>query len=374
MKKNRLSLLIASFFFILSTNRTFAQNSDIKIGATLALSGKLAFTGVSQQQGLELAVEDVNKSGGINGRLLKLVLEDNTGDPKAALSGVNKLIQSDSVDLIFSSFSHITQVIKDKVKSSSKIMFYAASIGEVAKESPLFFRDWGDAESLGTLLAREISKAGYKNIVFLTETSEGCLSFQNAFIKAAEAFNLSIISEESYSPGETDFKPLLMRIAKKRPDAITTCTWRDSAILMPQLKSLGLIKIPTFQILAPLLPSSDTPEIRKLYEENQTRATWHGFIEGSLTNEQKNFFERSQSRFKSPLRFEGMLAYDDIMVIAAALRACSGSPMDNDCIVKTILKTKHNGIAGLLQFDEFGRSNRADLLIKVKDGKWQSAL
>lgn len=346
----------------------------IKIGATLALTGKLAFSGTAHEKGLSLALEDINKAGGINGRMLELIVEDNGGDPKSALGGVNKMLSSDQVDLIFSPFSHITQTVKDPVKRAGKLMIYAASLNQVATESPLFFRDWGDGESQGASLARAVAKFGYTKVAFLTEISEGCLLIENSFKKEAAARNLDIVSQESYAPGETDFKPQLLRISQRKPQTIATCTWRDSFLIMPQLKSLGLIKIPTFQMLALFLPASDTPEIRKLYEENHTVAVWLGFIDGALTEKQKHFFTRLAAKGDQSPRIEAALGYDDMMVLAAALRACPKEVgIDPKCVAQEMAKTVYEGIGGTLRFDELRRSNREDLLVRVVNGAWVQA-
>jgi branched-chain amino acid transport system substrate-binding protein len=351
-----------------------AQNAPVKIGATLSLSGKLAFSGTATQQGLQLAVEDINARGGISGRQIELVLEDNTGDPKLALTGIDKLFEYNKIDILFSSFSHITQAIKERVKRTGKIMIYAASVGEIAKESPLFFRDWGDADSQGASLSKAVSEAGHKRIGFLSESSEGCLAITKSFKAECERRGISITTEETYAPGETDFRSLLLRISQKKPQALATCTWRDASIIMPQLKNMGLIALPMFQFFAPFIPASDTHEVRKLYEENKTVAIWIGFIEGSLNNEQKAFFDRLKSKFNSSPRIESALAYDDLMVLEAAISACpSKADLDQACIAKQMLETKYVGIAGPLNFDEFGRSNRPDLLVKIKDGVWVDA-
>lgn len=65
-----------------------------------------------ERDGLLLGVEEINARGGINGRRLELLAEDNLGDSKTALTSVNKLLTVDQVDVVFSAFTHITQAIK----------------------------------------------------------------------------------------------------------------------------------------------------------------------------------------------------------------------------------------------------------------------
>ena len=347
-----------------------ASGPPVKLGATLALSGKLAFIGVAQHEALQLAVEDINQSGGVNGRPVQLIVEDNTGDAKTALSGVNKLLDVDKVDMLFSSFSHVTQAISDRVKRSGKVMIYAASAGEIAKNHPLFFRDWGDGESQGRALAKAAARAGQRRVAVLSETSEGCVVIRNGFDQEAAAAGITVVREESYEPGETDFKPLLLRLSRSKPDAIFACTWRDESILMPQMKALGLIGIPVLHILAPLLPASDAPEVRKLYEENGSISVWLGFVENALTPKQKALFDRIRDRFGSSPRVEAPLAYDDAMALASALRAC-GSEVEvvAECVAGKLSTSEYSGVSVPLRFEANRHSGRPHLLERIKNVK-----
>lgn len=351
----------------------FAETlAPIRVGATLALSGKLAFSGISDHQGLELAIEDINSQGGIGGRKLELIAEDNGGDPKSALSSVSKLFDADHIDFLFSAFSHVTQAVKDRAKRSGKIMIYHASLGDIAKESKLFFRDWGDAESQSHALLNRFVEDRRKKAAYLGETSEACVFFDKMIRGEAATSKFELVASESYTPGETDLKPLLLRISAKSPDALYTCTWRDGALLMSQMKALHLIHIPTYQALSPFIPINDTSEVRKLYEENHAVSVWLGFVPGDLTPEQKKFFERIAARYHTEPRIEALLAYDDASVLAKAAAGCvSSDSIDQNCVAERLRKTHYKGLAGSLCFDELDRSNRPNLLIRVEQGAWK---
>ena len=124
----------------------------IKIGA--ALSGGLAFVGEAERRGLQLGVEELNARGGVNGRPLELIVEDNLGEAKSAVSGVMKLLHTDKVDLVFSAFTHITQAVSSTVSKQKKLLLYASSLRTFAEENPFVFRDYYDAYDAGLELAR----------------------------------------------------------------------------------------------------------------------------------------------------------------------------------------------------------------------------
>ena len=239
-------LLSALAFFLLSSSAwsETSRTTPIKIGATLALSGKLAFIGKEERDGLLLAVEEVNEAGGVNGRTLELILEDNNGDTKAAVSGVTKLLAVDSVDVIFSAFTHVTQAIRDIIARREKTLIYASSLGSIAKSNRRFFRDYFDAGQSGRAIGTAVVAAAAKKVAYLGETNDACEEYERHFVEAVKIGQVEIVRRASYLPGESDFKALLLKVKHSKPDAIVFCTWRDTHIVMRQLDQLGMIGIP----------------------------------------------------------------------------------------------------------------------------------
>jgi branched-chain amino acid transport system substrate-binding protein len=174
-----------------------SEDKSIKIGASLALSGNLAFIGIAQQRGFEIAQEEINSNGGIKGQSLRILSEDNAGDAKTAVSGVNKLLLVDKADLIFSSFTHITQAIKSEVLAANKILLYQSTLGSIAEESPLFFRDYADAKSGGVTMGKVTEAKNYKNIAVISENNDACNEVIVG-LKSSLSPDTKIITEEIY--------------------------------------------------------------------------------------------------------------------------------------------------------------------------------
>ena len=141
---------------------------------------------------------------------------------------------------------------------------------------------------------------------------------------------------------------------------------------MPQLKNLGMLKTPTIQYLAPFLPVSDTPELRKLFEENKTVSGWIGFTDGSLNAEQKDFSDKFQAKYGELPRLESLMAYDETMILKSAIENCHEEDKATDaiCLSQKIAGHEFKGISGTITFDQDGISNRENLMITIKDGKW----
>jgi ABC-type branched-subunit amino acid transport system substrate-binding protein len=146
---------------------------------------------------------------------------------------------------------------------------------------------------------------------------------------------------------------------------------------MRQIEELGLIKIATYHSFAPFLPVADTVEMRSLYEKNKAFTTWFAYAEKNTRldadnkNEQQKFREAFREKFGHEPRPDAAYVYDDIKLLAKAIRPClSDSRVNQECLSAELLKTSHFGPSGKLTFDEFGNSNREVLIMTVKSGAW----
>lgn len=375
MKKNflfLLALLILSFFSVkyIQSNKSKEENikEPIKIGATLALSGNFAYIGESELRGLQLAIDEINPKGGLQGREIQLIVEDNKGDSKEAVNNISKLLTLDNVDVIFSVFTHITTAIKESVAEKGKLMIYASTIRDVAESNSLFFRDYFDAEDSGKTLAYFLKDKGYKNFMLLTEISDQCVQFE----KGITSEGIQFLGKESYDVNNLDLKTSFLKIKEKNPDAIFVCGWRHEHIIMRELKELDMIHIPTFHFVAPFLPLADTEEIQELFRKNKSASTWYGFGSGGNKEIQEKFIEKHQQKYGSKPRPDSVYAYDDMYVLFEALIKCDekGLIKNSRCISEKLLETNYEGVGGKLTFTKKGVSNRQTLLIQATENGW----
>ena len=115
---------------------------------------------------MRMAADEINNSGGINGKKLEIVIEDNQGEAKIAATNASKLLNIDNVDIVVTGFTHITNAVKSLVADKNKVMIYASTVRDIAEGNKLFFRDYWDAIDSAKALARVIGNDGYKKIAF----------------------------------------------------------------------------------------------------------------------------------------------------------------------------------------------------------------
>lgn len=357
---------------ILSINNSKKSVNNIKIGATLALSGSLSYIGESEKNGLLMAIEDVNKNGGINGKKLELITEDNQGLANPAVSGVKKLIEVNKINILFSSFTHITQAVQDTASTAKIPMIYASALAQIAESNDLFFRDYFDTKDMGKTMANQIVIDRHNKIAYLGQNNTACNEYLGVAKEIFAKNGKAVVAEYMFAPEENDFKTSLAKIKTSNPDAIFTCSHTKSDILMKQIDQLGMINIQTYQLLAPFLPSGDTTEVRSLYKKNKTVSGWFGFVYGSLTERQKEFKERYEKKFGVKLAADATFAYDDVIAMSSVIEKClnNDGKIENTCFSENFKKINYDGISGKLTFNDKGVSQRDSLLMQIKDGEW----
>jgi len=363
-------ILVGIWYGVSKKPQAPVSKEPIKIGATLALSGKYSYIGQAELRGLEMAINEINEQGGINGRKIELIVEDNKGDAKEAVNNVNKLINIDNVDIIFSAFTHITNAIKQIVFDKEKLLFYASTIADIAAENKYAFRDFYDAKSHGEKLAQKINEYGHKNVAFITEISDQCKEFENSFRTKANELGIKIIAREEYQVEATDLKTNLLKLNLKNADALVACAWRHEHILMKQLMEMGLINIPTFHWVAPYLPIANTKEMRELYEKNGAISSWYGFGETKNKESQEIFISKYKEKYNEEPIPDAAYFYDDVYIIANAIKQC-GDIKNKDCVANKIIETEYDGVGGRVKFDNNGSAVRDVIFIAVKNGRWE---
>lgn len=333
-----------------------AQQEEIRIGASLPLTGGLAFIGVEELRGLEMAAEEIGD--------IRLIVEDNAGDPAVAASAVTKLASVDDVDAIFSSFTHLTAPVEGIAERGGKLFIYASTVRSFAQGNDLAFRDYFDAFDSGVAIADAVDKSGIAAVSLLLEQSDVCEEYERGFRSASSA---QIVSREVFSPEEKDYRTLLLKSDAHSPDGLVVCGFRHAANLMAQMRELGMIGTRTFHLTAPFLPAADTQEIRMIFEENGAISTWYGYAEGNLTPAQHRFIERYVSAYGRAPRPDALYFYDDLHFLAEAMRICARKA---SCVSAYLEGNGYDGVAGPLRFDEDGISERDVLLITVRNGEW----
>jgi len=272
----------------------------IYIGFNDVRSGAFKSNGDKFLQGVEVAVKEINKAGGLLGRPLELVIEDNQMKPEIAVQKLRKLIQSDKCEAIFQgSSSAVALSIAQAIPRYKKIYVPVAAFAmdlTGANFSPYIFRTDANVAILSKTMATYVGKQKNLKKVYMVNMDysfgHDVASFYEKFVKEV-APDTEIVGKDFHPMFNKDFAPYISKVKASGADYLLTCNWGTDLIqLIIQARSLGL-KIPFAGILqadinalaampgdeavgnyavASFVPGLDNPEAKKLEESFYEKA------------------------------------------------------------------------------------------------------
>jgi branched-chain amino acid transport system substrate-binding protein len=236
------------FFLALGLFSSCAQREDegsIKAGVILPFSGELSTYGNECLKGIVLRLDEVNRDGGIRGRKLIYVTEDNLGDPLKTANTVDLLAKDDQVLAIIGAATSENTLAGASVAQHLKVPLLAplATSPVVTEVGDYIFRIcFVDPYQGGALANFAFSFLKLKKTAVLSreedQYSEGLTEF---FIKNYRRMGGEIVSHLYYAEGETDFVSLLNEIKDRQPEALfVPGYWNEAAAIFKQAKKLGL--------------------------------------------------------------------------------------------------------------------------------------
>ena len=238
MKYLLLSVLSPVFFLGL------VHADSVKIGFNVPLTGFAAADGKSALNGAKLAVKQANQAGGINGKMIELVVYDDQASPKQAVPISNKLIEKDKVVAAISgSYSGATRAAAGVFQSAEIPYISAYAVHpEITKAGNYVFRTSFMGEVQGRAGAKLIGATlQRKRVVLITLKNDFGKSLAAGFKEAAGQFNLQIVNEYEYSIKDRQFGPIVAKVKADAPEAIyATGYFFTAGPLVSQLRAAGI--------------------------------------------------------------------------------------------------------------------------------------
>jgi branched-chain amino acid transport system substrate-binding protein len=296
-----------------------AVAADIKIGAAEALSGAAGQYGQSIRNGLQLAVDEINASGGVGGNKLALQVEDEQTKKEQAIDVFKKLIFQDKVLMLFGPTLSSSAQAADPVAQAAKIVVFGTSNtadGITSIGDYVFRNSVTEADVLPETLRVAIKHANVKKVAILYGNNDiFTKSGYDAFKKALDDLKVPVTTTETFSTGDVDFKAQLTKIKASNPDAVVlSALIAEGAPIMVQARQLG--------IDLPFIGGNgmNTVKIFDLAKEKSDNL-WVGspWAIGSQTKENQHFVVSYTQKYKAaPDQFAAQ-AFDAVHVTAQAL-------------------------------------------------------
>lgn len=374
--KKWLTVCNAIFICLLAASASFAAES-IKIGALFAVTGPAAFLGEPERNSAKMIVDEINAAGGIKGRKLELIAYDTAGDATKAVQLATRLIKDDKVLAIIGPSTTGESMAVVTVAEKGQIPLISCSAGIKITDPVkkwIFKTAQNDTLAVGRIFEQlRKQKAGKVSILTV---SDGFGSSGREQLKAQAAkFGITIVSDDTYGPKDTDMTSQLTRIRGIKPEAIICWgTNPGPAVIAKNAKQLGLkiplymshgvsskkfielagdaaegIRLPSGKVLvADLLPNSD-PQKKSLM---------------AFVNDYQKHYKTEGDHF-------GGHAWDAVMLLKGAIERGGETP---SAIRDQLEKTRQfHGIGGTFTYsdqDHAGLGKDAFVLVEVKNRDW----
>ena len=376
MKRTLLALLLITTLFTgLACERRGGTGSSgsgtgpILVGYYGDLSGRTSSFGQSTKNGVEMAADEINKAGGINGRQIQIITEDDQGEPNKAATVVTKLINQDKVVALLGEVaSSNTLAAAPKAQEAKVPMISPSSTNPAVTEiGDYIFRvcfiDPFQGEVMAKFAAQNL-KAKRAAILydFNADYSRGLYQF---FKRSFTGLGGEIVSEQSYTQGDRDFSGQLTQIRGANPDVIyVPGYYGEVGVIANQTKQLG--------IKAPLLGGDgwDAPQLWELGGAalNGDYISNHYSVDDPSPAIQK-FVADYRGRFKILPDALAALGYDSMKVLADAIRRAEGT--DNVKLRDAIAQTKNfPGVTGSITIDAGRNAVKPAVVLKLQDLKF----
>lgn len=357
----QLKLILGSalFAFAYLANPALAQ---IKIGVAEALTGNAAQYGVPIRKGFELAAGEINGAGGINGKKIELVIEDEQGKKEEAINVFRKLIFQDKVLMLFGPTLSNSAQASDPVAQGAKVVVFGTSNtadGITSIGNYVFRNSVTEADILPVTLKVAAKSTGLKKVAVIYGNDDiFTKSGYDNFTKALQALKIPVTTTETFAKGDVDFKPQLTKIKASNADAIVlSALVAEGGPIMVQARQLG--------IALPFIGGNgmNSPRVFELAKDNSDNL-WVGspWSVENPAGENKRFVAAFHKAYNAPPDQFAAQAYDAMYIVAQALKKIKLTgklEADRSALRDALPATQWTGATGPFKFRQ----------VNNKDGK-----
>lgn len=358
---------------------TSNDSDEIVIGVMGPLTGNVAIYGIASTNGTKQAIDEINEAGGILGKQVKLVIEDEKGDTQEAVNVYNKLAESGASAIIGSITSGPTVAVAELANRDNMLLITPTGTQlDITEGRPSVFRVCFTDPFQGEILAQYAKETlGAKTAAVLSNnSSDYSQGVKDAFVAEAAKQGIEIVGDESYGNDDKDFRVQLTTIAAGNPDVVLIPDYYEIiALIAPQAREVGITG--TFvgpdgwdgvieQLTTGL--SDESLKSEALESVEGSRFTNHYSLDDPDEKIQSFIKNYTELYGENPASFSA-LGYDAAYMVKQAIEDAGST--DSQAIVDAMKNIDFSGITGSIKFDDNNNPIKAVSMIEVTDGAYK---
>jgi branched-chain amino acid transport system substrate-binding protein len=341
---------------------------QIVLGSYMCNTGPFATFGQSSTKAMELAVEEINAKGGVLGKSIKLIVEDDQCKPEEAANAAQKLIQQDNVLCVVGEVASSNSLAAAPICQNAKTPMVTPSSTNpaVTQTGDYIFRVCFTDDFQGLVMSKfawEELKAKTA-VIFSDVASDYSKGLSKVFRETFTADGGQILGEESYNQGDRDFRAQLTKFKQLKPDVVyVPGYYGEVALILSQARQLGLKA--TFV-------GGDGWDSPKLVEI-AGKAAEGGYFSNHYSKDDPNpvvqaFVTNFQAKYNEVPDALAACAYDAIRIVAQAIE--SAATPDRAGLRDALAQVKDfDGVTGKITIDENRNAQKSATVLTIKDGE-----
>ncbi|MDR2419218.1 MAG: ABC transporter substrate-binding protein [Treponema sp.] len=371
MKKIGLTIFAVFFAVSLAFASASKDSNTVSIGAVLPLSGTVAFYGNESRDGAFLAIDEINAAGGLLGKQLALIAEDDEGNAEKSVNAFTKLTSRDKVSFVIgSSTSGATQAMTALAQQNKVILISpSATNTAVTRTGDYIFRACFIDPFQGVVGADfAYDTLGSRRAAILYDAGADYNSgLADAFRQQFKAIGGEVVADEAYQSGDVDFNAQVTRIKVANPEVVYLPNYyNDVALQAKQLRAQG--------ITCALLGGDGWDSLIDNAGDEVLNGFWSsGFAADTTDPRGQTFVKAFAAKFNKNASQFSALGYDAMMLIADGIKA-AGS-FDTAAVKDAMAKLSGPYVTGDIRFDENRDPIKGAAILEIvrQDGKLANA-
>ena len=367
MKRILLSLgLIATFLFSFACQPT-TGGDKVRVGVFMSLTGSTANFGISSVNGIKMAADEVNKAGGINGKQIELLVEDDRSDASEAATIVTKFVTQDQVHAVLGEVASSRSIAAAPIAQNATIPMLTPSSTnpEVTRKGDYIFRscfiDPVQGAAIGQFAAKGLNAK--RAAIMVDRKNDYSTGLANNITETFTRLGGQIVATTSYQEGDQDFNAQLTSIKGANPEVIfVPGYYNDVGLIAKQARDRG--------ITVPLLGGDG-------WDSAQLYAIGGAALNGSFFSNHYSPFDTDPKVQKFVNDYKALYntipdalaatAYDAAHIMFDAIKRANS--LDGPAIRNALAATSaYPGVTGTVTFNENRDAVKPIVMIEIKDG------
>lgn len=349
-----------------------ASGNAFTLGLICPLSGSSAVSGQILKNATEMAVNEINAEGGINGEIPIVLAEvDDEGVPATSVTAMQKLVEQDKVNAVIGAQASSCTLANMEITKAAKIPQITPASSNVAvtqSGNPYIFQMTATDElHMRNIMKYMAEEKGAKTFAILYESSDFGTGGYKIATNVCGDYSLEMVANEVYNAGDTDFSVVLGKMQQANPDFFIFWGYHtEVAMICKQMQQYGI----SYPVIG---QGYNSPELTNLGGAAVEGIMIDTAFDAANPDEKVQEFDKKYTElYGEGYDQNAPQSYDAVYVIKDAVERCIADGKDykdGDVLNEYIHSTSWDGVTGVTTFDENGRMDKELLIIAIENGE-----